>query len=468
MPASVVCFFLLTSLLLFKFVTLGKGNISDRVPSCRTNNDPAFYSVVDCDDNYVQDLMEQALQRRLGNTVRQPISSLSELPKSNLPVLQYREYERIDFEHIMFNTSSSLANAYVIRKALTRKHYLSNTVTNWVSKHPDSLLRKHFSFGFEFELDYAEFLDDALLEAYELRESLQKNDERPDSEKEWWILKPGMSDRGQGIRLFSSEDQLREIFEEWEVDSDDEIDEDDENNPKDENEDDQQGGSQGVITSQLRHFIAQPYIDPPLLLPSSFNRKFHIRTYVLAVGALKVYVFQEMLALFAAKSYCRPWETDDNVIDLARHLSNTCFQEGGSANEGSVRRFWTLESEVPGLSPDWKEKVFDQICTITGEVFEAAARGMMIHFQTLPNAFELFGVDFLVDMEGNAWLLELNAYPDFAQTGEELKEAVVGRLFEETVDVAVKPFFGLSGKEASTSGSEYMKLVADLNLGRNI
>ena len=195
----------------------------------------------------------------------------------------------------------------MIRKALTRKHYLSTTVSNWVSKHPDSLLRKHFAFGVEFELDYAEFLDDALLEAYELRESLQKNEERPDSEREWWILKPGMSDRGQGIRLFSSEDQLREIFEEWEVDSDDEVDEDDDNNnnqKKDEEEEEGGGGGdQGVITSQLRHFIAQPYIDPPLLLPSSSNRKFHIRTYVLAVGALKVYVFHEMLALFAAKPY---------------------------------------------------------------------------------------------------------------------------------------------------------------------
>lgn len=408
--------------------------------------------------------MEQALQRRLGNSARRPISSLSDLPKSNLPVFQYREYERLDFEHVMFHTSSSLANAYVIRKALTRKHYLSNTVTNWASKHPDSLLRKHFAFGFDFELDYAEFLDDALLEAYELHESLQKNEERPDFEKEWWILKPGMSDRGQGIRLFSSEDQLREIFEEWEVDSDDELDEDDQDNQNDDDDGEKQEGT-GVITSQLRHFIAQPYIDPPLLLPSSSNRKFHIRTYVLAVGALKVYVFKEMLALFAAKSYCRPWEEEDNVIDLARHLSNTCFQEGGSTNEGSVRRFWKLESDVPGLSPEWKEKVFDQICAITGEVFEAAARGMMVHFQTLPNAFELFGVDFLVDKDGNAWLLELNAYPDFAQTGEELKEAVVGRLFEETVDVAVKPFFGLS--EEAASGSEYMKLVADLDLGRN-
>lgn len=405
--------------------------------------------------------MGQALQSRLGDSRMKKISSLSDLPNRSSPIFQYRAYERLDFEHLMMHPSTSLANAYIIRKALIRKHYLSNTIAGWVSKHPDSILRNHFKLGFDFELDYAEFLDDALLEAYELRDSLEKNIDKPDTEKEWWILKPGMSDRGQGIRLFSTEDQLREIFEGWEVNDPDE---ESGSEREEEEEDSDEQDKTGVITSQLRHFIAQPYIDPPLLLPSSSNRKFHIRTYVLAVGALKVYVFKEMLALFAAKPYCAPSEMEDEVADLASHLSNTCFQEGGSANEGSVRRFWQLDHHVPGLSADWKENIFDQICAVTGEVFEAAARGMMVHFQTLPNAFELFGVDFLVDQTGNAWLLELNAFPDFAQTGEDLKEVVVGRLFEETVDVAVKPFFGLG--EESVKGSSHMKLVADLNLGR--
>jgi tubulin--tyrosine ligase len=404
--------------------------------------------------------VQKALTRRLGDSVNiKTVSSLDDLPDRSAPVFQYREYERIEFEHVLMRPTTSLANAYVIRKALIRKHYLSNTVANWISKNPDSSLRKHFKPAFDFELDYAEFLDDALLEAYELRESLHKNEERPDSEKEWWILKPGMSDRGQGIRLFNSEDQLREIFEEWEEDSDEE-ESGSERETKEEDED--AAHDAGIVTSQLRHFMAQPYIDPPLLLPSSSNRKFHIRTYVLATGALKVYVFKEMLALFAAKAYCAPHEEEDEVMDLARHLTNTCFQEGGSSNEGSVRRFWNLDHHVPGLTADWKEKIFEQICDVTGEVFEAAARGMMVHFQTLPNAFELFGVDFLVDAEGNAWLLELNAFPDFGQTGEELREVVVGRLFGEMVDVAVKPFFGMG----ECGGNGDMKLVKDLDLGR--
>ncbi|KAJ5918929.1 hypothetical protein N7454_010073 [Penicillium verhagenii] len=431
----------------------GEIKLSDNQP---TVSQPTVYSIVDCDVPYVGELVEKALASRLGDSVRfQRIKSISELPESSAPVFQYREYERLDFEHIMSRPSTSLGNAYVIRKALIRKHYLSTTVANWISKHPDSVLKKHVKPAFDFELDYAEFLDEALLEAYELRESLDKNEERAESEKEWWILKPGMSDRGQGIRLFNSEAQLQEIFEEWEEDSDEE-------ESGSEKEDAEEAHDAGVVTSQLRHFIAQPYIDPPLLLPSSSNRKFHIRTYVLATGSLKVYVFKEMLALFAAKSYFPPHEEEDEVKDLARHLTNTCFQEGGSSNEGSVRRFWDLDHHVPGLSADWKEQIFSQICAITGEVFEAAARGMMVHFQTLPNAFELFGVDFLIDSTGCTYLLEVNAFPDFAQTGEDLKEVVVGRLFEETIDVAVKPFFGL----ADADGKGDMKLVADLDLGR--
>ena len=404
-------------------------------------------------------MVERALTCRLGSAFKR-VSSVSELPDSSAPFFQYREYERLDFEHIMSRPSTSLSSAYIIRKALIRKHYLSNTVANWISKHPESALRHHFKPAFDFELDYAEFLDDALLEAFELNDSLAKNEDRPDSEKEWWILKPGMSDRGQGIRIFNSEDQLREIFEEWEEDSDDES--GSERNADDADANGSASLDTGVVTSQLRHFLVQPYIDPPLLLPSSSNRKFHIRTYVLASGSLKVYVFKEMLALFAAKRYCAPHEEYD-VADLARHLTNTCFQEGGSSNKDSVRRFWDLDHHVPGFSADWKEKIFDQICSVTGEVFEAAARGMMVHFQTLPNAFELFGVDFLVDALGNVWLLELNAYPDFAQTGEDLKEAVIGRLFEEVVDVAVKPFFGLG----DGAGTDDMKLVADIDLGRH-
>jgi len=89
----------------------------------------------------------------------------------------------------------------------------------------------------------------------------------------------------------------------------------------------------------------------------------------------------------------------------------------------------------------------------------------MVHFQTLPNAFEVFGVDFLVDAEGTAWLLEVNAFPDFKQTGEELKELIRG-LWEGVVDLAVGPFFGVEGVGKEEGRGNGMVLVRELDLGR--
>jgi tubulin--tyrosine ligase len=61
----------------------------------------------------------------------------------------------------------------------------------------------------------------------------------------------------------------------------------------------------------------------------------------------------------------------------------------------------------------------------------------MIHFQTLPNAFELFGVDFLVDANGDVWLLELNAYP-LTRHRADLPKDLLLPVCTETGDVMVE------------------------------
>ena len=410
-----------------------------------------FYAVLDYGDTYVQPLLLSALSKRL------PANSYTLLAPGTTPpdsrVLYIQQYEALPFGEIMSQSSTVLANAYVIRKALIRKHYLATTAFNWGTKYPDSALKRHVKPTVSFEVDYAEFLDDALVEAWELHESFASNADKPEEEKEWWILKPGMSDRGQGIRLFNSEEQLQAIFEEWEADlpsTDDEA----------EDEEGEEGEGDGIMTSQLRHFVAQPYIHPPLLLRDN-PYKFHIRTYVLAVGALKVYVYKQMLALFAGTPYIAPWDitAGENGPDLSAHLTNTCLQDG--TRDGSVQTFFSLPSLQPGLPETWKTDVFTQICSTTGELFEAAARGMGVHFQPLPNAFEVFGLDFVVDASGTAYLLEVNAFPDFKQTGEELNGVVEG-LWEGVVDRAVRPFFGVEGGEEKGD----MVLCCDVDLGR--
>ncbi|OTA54186.1 TTL-domain-containing protein [Hypoxylon sp. EC38] len=487
-----------------------------------------FYALIAYEDPYVQPLILSALQKLFppeaytllpmpdAAVPGEPVSLTKLLPDNSSPILQVTPYEAIDWDFVAAHPHTCLVNSYMLRKALIRKHYLGATVEHWVAKRPHSSLATHVKRAEAFELDYAEFLDDALVEAFDLRASLERNAERErgqkagkeeeEEEREWWILKPSMSDRGQGIRLFSTMEELQGIFDEWEGDLPDSEDEEGESGDRDGDADadgdgdadadaderNRGGGGDAdaserndITTSHLRHFVAQPYIHPPLLLPGD-NRKFHIRTYVACIGSLDVYVYRHMLALFAGKPYAAPASTSTSKstpkpeysgagagagahIDLEAHLTNTCLQR--SVAEGTVRRFWDLPLEPKKMKTD----IFNQICEVTGEVFEAAARAMLMHFRPLENAFEIFGLDFLVDGEGTAWLLEVNAFPDFRQTGEELKELVQG-LWEEVLGRAVGGFFGGEGSmerwvrgeedDDGGRGEERFVLVRRVDLGR--
>ncbi|KAK7943189.1 survival protein sure-like phosphatase/nucleotidase [Apiospora aurea] len=444
-----------------------------------------FYALVAYEDPYVQPLILSALSKLFSAdsytllslpeshdpSSSSEISIASLLPSSagggspsdnDTRILQITPYELVDWSYVSDDHKGSvMVNSYMLRKALIRKHYLGTTIEHWVAKHPESVLNSHFRRGDAFEVDYAEFLDDALVEAFDLRASLDKNEEIEDAkDREWWILKPGMSDRGQGIRLFSTMEELQGIFDGWEEEDEEDEDEDENGDATaGRKEDDDEGDDKddGITASHLRHFVAQPYIHEPLLLPAYDNRKFHIRTYVLCVGSLDVYVYREMLALFAGKPYVAPWEAsagdDASEIDLEAHLTNTCIQR--TVKDGSVRRFWDIDIPITAAASGEpsKQAIFDQICAVTGDLFQAAAQGgMTMHFQPLPNAFEVFGLDFLVDAAGTAWLLEVNSFPDFKQTGDELNGLVQG-LWEGVMALAVRPRFG--GQELRSMGTFY-------------
>ena len=411
-------------------------------------------------------------------------------------VLQITPYEVIDFDYADSHAASTVINSYIIRKALIRKHFLANTVEQWVAKRPQSVLARHVKRTETFEVDYAEFLDDALVEAFDLRTSLDANEATDDeASRQWWILKPSMSDRGQGIRLFSTMDELQGIFDGWEAAQEDAGEEGFGDDDDDHND--------AVAAADLRHFVVQPYIHPPLLLPGTDGRKFHVRVYVLCLGALRVYVHRDMLALFAATAYTPPWaveggdgdgngDEEDNVNrgpNLAAHLTNTCLQDEADKGD-AVRRFWDLEepeaSENSAGRPDAlsiKEAIFDQICRVTGEVFEAAAVAAPIHFQPLGHAFEVYGLDFLVSAGApesasssssssssssapvTAWLLEVNAFPDFRQTGTGLQD-VVAHFWADTLRLVVRrQVFGQADNDADDNHGGLV-LVKDVALGR--
>lgn len=381
--------------------------------------------VISTADKYVRDMWSKALDSVCtsgGYQLNVMYGPRSEVEQKSSPIVEYTDYDDLDFDRLAAGDESYFGCSYIYRKGLIRKHYLNNTVRMFCAKNPGSILNRAVPESFNLEVDYAEFLDDALDEAYELRQEIEAGGKT-------WILKPSMSDRAQGIRMFTTIDGLQEIFDRFEEEAGNDSEEEGEQQNTSGDED-----NHGVITSQLRHFIVQQYIENPLILQN--GRKFHIRTYVLCVGAIKTYVCREMLALFALSKYKVPVSDDDGMIELQGHLTNTCLQ-GESQDDMSVRRFWDLE-----LKSDEAELIFKQICEITGDLFNAATSVDRINFQALPNAFEMYGLDFLVTSDFQVHMLEVNAYPDFKQTGDKLNSIVSG-FFAGVANRAIAPFLGL-------------------------
>ncbi len=417
------------------------------------------------------------------------VDDIANLRPAGVAVFQFCNGENLGRHFALANAAGTgLINAYPNSDALARKDCLARVVEYWTAKRSDSILKGHVPVTVRLSLDYSEYVDDSLVAADDLTllYSLEDNESKTASEREWWILKPALLDCGSGIRIFSTIEELASHLELAAnlKDGDDELceevpesNEKPGNNGETEYNDDQHGqfspnlsfpglssldalfttsessmfngclskiwkdatvdryicGDTGrILSAQIREFVAQRYI---VSVPPLDKRKWHIRAYVLSVGRLKVHVFREMLALLALEDHKPPWDDPSP----GSFLTNTSLQQEDEilARE-SMRDFWTTPDDL--LPGDWKAHTFDQICDITAEIFRAAAHTMADKFTPLDRCFELFAVDFLLDTTGTAWLLEVNETPAFYEYG--VAAEISRRLLESVICVTMEHIGG--------------------------
>jgi tubulin--tyrosine ligase len=253
---------------------------------------------------------------------------------------------------------------------------------------------------------------------------------------EWWICKPSMYEGGQGVTVVRTIEQFTALIERYE--------------------------------GEVREWVVQQYIRPPLL--AAGNRKFHIRAYVLCVGNLSVYVYNDMLALFALDPYSEDDDVsddgDDVSLDASRHLTNTCLSKHNPRfNEADM--VFPLTTILPPHTQPLLHSVHAQIAAILADTFECL-HSEPAYFQPLPTAFEVFGFDFLVRADGSVFILEANAGPDFGQSGSGAGQSIVSGLMEATarlvVDCAVAQAVQTGSADTSGSGGS---AAAGMNLARS-
>lgn len=155
------------------------------------------------------------------------------------------------------------------RASLIRKSNLAHTIALYLSKNPDSPLRRATPQTFHFSCSFADEIDELLMDdLYEVEQSFAEAENG--GEKKWWILKAALADKGNGIRLFSSRETLEDIFREFEPESDDEEDEDEaEEEPQAEGMSRAAmfGADTRVDATQLREWVIQVRLHHPALPP---------------------------------------------------------------------------------------------------------------------------------------------------------------------------------------------------------
>ncbi|KAK7757377.1 hypothetical protein SLS62_000389 [Diatrype stigma] len=403
-------------------------------------------------------------------------------------VFQFGDGENLGPKFAIANTAAGgLINAYPSSDALARKDCLARVVEYWTAKRPGSILKDTVPVTVRLSLDYSEYVDEALAAADDLTllYSLEENEEKDAADREWWILKPALLDCGSGIRIFSTMEELASHLElAADLPCEDEGEEEQAQEPEGDSRTTKGEATYGdrngagvfspelsfpglasldalvtttsemslnsgipgkaqkdaearqyvsedtgrILSAQIREFVAQRYI---VSVPPLENRKWHVRAYVLSVGRLKVHVFREMLALLALEDHKPPWDDPKP----GSFLTNTAIQdEGGYVAKRSMRDFWSTPDDL--LPGEWKARAFDQICEISAELFRAAAYTMADKFTALDQCFELYALDFLIDTEGTAWLLEVNETPAFYEQG--VAAGIAQRLLESVICVVME------------------------------
>jgi len=171
-------------------------------------------------------------------------------PQSFRKLIQWSSYDEID--HVLTHSDhhNVLSSSFVIRKALIRKHFLSRCIHSYLTKHPESVLQTAVPKTWDIEISFADDLDDLWVdELWDLSAVLDEATASPEADGRWWILKPGMADRGMGIRLFNSKDGLRRILEQFDDDS--------QTSESDRDSDGSAADDTSIAISQLRHFVIQ-------------------------------------------------------------------------------------------------------------------------------------------------------------------------------------------------------------------
>ncbi len=204
-----------------------------------------------------------------------------------------------------------------------------------------------------------------------------------------------------------------------------------------------------------KNLLIQKYIEQPLLYN---KRKFDIRIWVLFTYLEKekkyeVFIFKEG----HLKACCD--EFDINSKDLFIHLTNYSVQKHNKnfskceiGNEISFANFQKELNKISKNKIDFKKKIFPEIIKIIA-VSANSVKGK-INLSKRTNCFEIFGYDFILDINYKPFLLEINTNPGYEESSPLIK-SLVPRMIDDALKLTIDKEFETMYKSSEQNISNF-------------
>ncbi len=165
--------------------------------------------------------------------------------------------------------------------------------------------------------------------------------------------------------------------------------------------------------------VLQPYIRPHLLPLATGLHKYHLRALTLISGDLTALLYDEIRVLIAPVPFS--WQ---NMSEPNAHVTNQSFNKSHPDYEEGTHNVALHECGALGNGDPRQEfggGIYHKIKMICQRLFRRLGADRR-RFLSLPNTYELFGLDFLVDEGGRVWLLEANPEPSLGMFGRSRQE----------------------------------------------
>ena len=224
-----------------------------------------------------------------------------------------------------------------------------------------------------------------------------------------WIVKPTFQNRGRGIEIVNSVQELEKVIQNFMSEGRSSI-------------------SKSVLSQKI---LVQKYCENSLLID---KRKFDIRVWCLLDHNLNAFICREGYLRFSSFSFSL-----ENAHDKLIHLTNNAIQRNseqyGSFEKGNQRGFSDLRNSKFISSFD---KIYLKIRLICSLVLHSVTS--KLNYNRRKNCFEIFGFDFLLDKSETPWLLEVNINPCL-ETSSPLLEKLIPRMLDDAFKLTLDHWY---------------------------